>query len=78
MIFETESETGIFRVSVLRPSPRPKFPESKTGIFAGAARRAGPDSMSIVDSMCMPLCKIISRPLIGRKSSTLAGFVRRS
>ena len=34
-------------------------------VFAGAARRAGPDSMLI---LCQ--CEIISRPLIGRKLAT--------
>ena len=29
LIFETESETTIFRVSISRPNQRPKFPESQ-------------------------------------------------
>ena len=46
-------------------------------IFSGAARRAGPDSMLILcQFVCV--CEIISRPLIGRKSVTLPGVVRRS
>ena len=43
-------------------------------IFAGAARRAGPDSMLILRlSVC--LSEIISRPLIGQKSATSPGIV---
>ena len=44
-------------------------------IFAGAGRRAGPDSMLIVCvSVCM--CEIISRPLIGRKLVRLYDVAR--
>ena len=43
--------------------------DKKCFIFAGAARRAGPDSMSIL-CLCVDLCKIISRPLIGQNSET--------
>ena len=45
--------------------------------FAGAARRAGPDSMLI---LCLSVCvsEIISRPLIGRKLATSPDVVRRS
>ena len=46
-------------------------------VFAGAARRAGPDSMLI---LCLSVCvsEIISRPLIGRKLATSPDVVRRS
>ena len=49
--------------------------------FAGAARRAGPNSMLILCvcvCVCVRLCKIISRPLIGQKSATSPGIVQRS
>ena len=46
-----------------------------TQIFAGAAQRAGPDSMLILYvSVC--LSEIISRPLIGQ--NTLRDVLRRS
>ena len=47
------------------------------GIFAGAARRAGPDSKLI---LCEFVCEfeMISRGLIGRNLATLLGVVRRS
>ena len=46
-------------------------------IFAGAARRAGPESMLI---LCQSVCEfeIISRPLIGQKLATSPDVVRRS
>ena len=37
-----------------------------TLIFAGAARRVGPDSMLIL-CVSVSFCEIISRPLIARK-----------
>ena len=46
--------------------------------FAGAARRAGPDSMLILCQFVCVLCEIISRPLIGRKLGTSPDVVRRS
>ena len=46
-------------------------------IFAGAARRAGPDSMLIL-CLCVCVSEIISRPLIGRKLATSPDVVRRS
>ena len=50
---------------------------SRDIVFAGAARRAGPDSMLI---LCLSVCvsEIISRPLIGRKLATSPDVVRRS
>ena len=45
--------------------------------FAGAARRAGPDSMLIL-CVCVCVSEIISRPLIGRKLATSPDVVRRS
>ena len=52
-------------------------PLSRAPIFAGAARRAGPDSML---NLCVFVCvsEIISRPLIGRKLATSPDVVRRS
>ena len=54
------------------------------GFIAGAARRAGPDSMSILClcicvciCVCIYVCKIISQPLIGRKSGTTRDVARR-
>ena len=53
--------------------------EAKGLIFAGAARRAGPDSMLIL-CLCVCVCvsEIISRPLIGRKLATSPDVVQRS
>ena len=45
-------------------------------IFAGAARRAGPDSMLIV-CVCMCLSEMISLPLIGQNSETFRDVARR-
>ena len=45
-----------------------------TVFFAGATRRAGPDSMSIL-CQCVCAFKMISRPLVGRKSATSPGIV---
>ena len=46
-------------------------------IFAGDARRAGPDSMLIL-CLCVCLSEIISRPLIGQKLATSPDVVRHS
>ena len=48
-----------------------------TLIFAGAARRVGPDSMLIL-CVSVSLCEIISWTLIGRKLATSPDVVRRS
>ena len=50
-------------------------------VFAGAARRAGPDSMlilylSICVCLCVYLSETISRPLIGRNSETSRDVAR--
>ena len=43
--------------------------------FAGAARRAGPDSTLIL-CVCVYLSETISRPLIGRNSETSRDVAR--
>ena len=68
-----------FREDVINIQGRwmPTPPHFAEDIFAGAARRAGPDSMLIL-CVCVCVSEIISRPLIGRKWATLLGIIRPS